>query len=1238
MNQSILNKLSCYVQQLSLQSVLFILLLFTYSGTKAQSTYSITGKVTYEKGAIVSGAVVFLTNTQKITSTNADGEFNLDQLQPGNYELVVKMIGFDPRIQNVVISNQSVNLTVKLTESNSSLNEVVVKGKPDPNREKYLKVFVKNFIGESVNESECKILNPGVIRIHYDKKTDKIEARSEDFIKVENNALGYRINYLLTNFIYDNKNESFAYQGKPYFEELEGTDVQKKQWKAKRDIAYLGSARHFFKALFNNTTEAEGFRMYFLPVTMTPEQASNITPVNSDTLFTVISNDFKLLKLTPRDDHQNPSRLYVMYTREKEPGKFYNSKDHIDLPWGIAAKRYQVSQLAPTKDTILLSKSGAIGPANSIIFNGYWIWERIAELLPFDYSTTAPKPVTGRLQQLVAGLDSFRNKVPMEKVHLHFDKPYYTLGDTIWMKAYVVNQENQLATSSKILYVDLINDRDSVKSSLHLPLSNGLAWGAITLSNSTLKAGNYHIRAYTTAMRSFDEDYFFHKPMRIGNAMPAVAAIGFAQKTIGTKKNNLKADIVTAPVVKDDPLDISVKFFPEGGDLVNGITSKVAFKAIGTTGLGKDVSGYVVDKDNKQVTAIQAEHAGMGTFMLQPEAGNNYTAVIKLINNNERRIPLPKADERGYVLSVKQNEDNVLVSLQVSNDLLNPGEISFVAQQNNTVRYIGKKQLTANTFTTTIPKSRFVEGLVQFTLFSPQYQPVAERLAFIRNADNHLKINLISEKTDYRQRDKVHFNVEVTTREGKPVSGNFSFAITDDGKVPYREADEKTIFSNLLLSSELKGYIEQPNYYFTDTTAVKAKELDNLMLTQGWRRFLWKDIISNNLPAFAYRADAGMAINGTVTRKGVPVHARVSLLINSGTGMVMDTVTNADGQFNFPDFPFKRGTTFNVKAQDALQSKDLKVEINSPNFQPVTLRYAQDFQSPDSNFTAYIENSKARFDELAKYGEATTKAKVLDEVLIKEKALKATAVQHSDNLAGAGNADQTLTFKDLLPCGSNSLAGCLAGRLANVNMTRNVAGALRPVARGFSSPGAVAAWAPTANGTPGDYTKTGNADAVMGIVVNGIMQQDYTLLNVMLASEVSSVEVFRGGGASSLYGVKGANGVLIITTKKGDVDYNAYTSGPPVIAPGNLKTYVYQGGYDMRRQFYFPDYNNAYTDRQKPDLRTTIYWNPNVVTDTNGKGSFEFFNADATGNYRVIAEGLDGTGQLGRIVSQYHVR
>jgi len=566
-------------------------------------------------------------------------------------------------------------------------------------------------------------------------------------------------------------------------------------------------------------------------------------------------------------------------------------------------------------------------------------------------------PANSRLQDIAVSLNGFSNKVPVEKVHIHFDKPYYSLGDTVWMKAYVVNETNGLSVLSKFLYADLVNNKDSVKTSLRLPLTNGLGWGGITLSDSLLKAGNYHIRAYTNLMRNFGEEYFFDKAVKIGNALPPIAGKGILSPI---KAKTIPKNEVQATPDKNDPAAISVQFFPEGGDLVNGLISKVGFKAVGAEGLGRRISGYVVDKDNIQMTTFQSEHAGMGAFVLHPDAGNNYTAVIKLNDGDEKRVELPKAKDKGYSLSVIQTESNVIVNIQASKDLLNSGEIALVAQANNTILYTGKKELSSNAFTTVIPKSRFPEGITQFTLFSPDYQPVAERLVFIRNDDKHLNIKVTTDKPDYKQRKRVHLNLEITGQDGKPVTGAFSLAVTDEGKVPYTEGDEKSIFSNLLLSADLKGYIEQPNYYFTDIIADKDKQLDDLLLTQGWRRFVWNEVLTGTYPAITFQPEKGRGVNGRiVTDKGKPVpNAKVTLLVNVAGGAILDTVANAEGRFSF-DFPFRQGTTFNVAATDAKKNTDLKVEIDKQQVTgQVTLTHLPEEQTLNTDFTVYIDNSK----------------------------------------------------------------------------------------------------------------------------------------------------------------------------------------------------------------------------------------------------------------------------------------
>jgi TonB-dependent SusC/RagA subfamily outer membrane receptor len=1236
-----------------MKRLFYIVLLFFSIGTNAQQTYSISGKVTDEKGESLPGATVFLANSKLMTTVNASGSFTLTGLQPGTYDLVVKMLGYNPYNQSVTIQKEPVNINIKLSENNTLLNEVVIKGKTDPDRARYLKLFIKNFIGESANSAACKILNPEVIQFRYDKAKEILYARSDEFIQIENSALGYKINYLLTRFELNKEGDTFLYEGKPYFEELKGSDEQRTLWDNNRKIAYSGSIRHFFKSLFNNTAEAEGFLVYRLPVKTVNDQAGNNNlppglylrhrtgggsrlviddlsspdPVNSTSLFSVINDDFKELTLNTVNGNNNDStKIFVVYTREEESSKFFNSSSHFDIGVHPSPKKSQVSFFSMINGDIAFDNKGSLLPANNIIFNGYWTWERVADLMPFDYSTGSPKPVTGKLVQIAASLDSFRKISPIEKVHIQFDKPYYSLGDTLWMKAYVVNANNELSATSRVLYVDLINDQDSVKTTMRLPLTHGLAWSALTLSDSLLKAGNYRIRAYSSVMRNLGEEYYFSKAIKIGNALRYNSTIVIPAKTkaIATGK---KTQAIT---VKDNPDNISVQFFPEGGDLVTGLSSKIALKATGPDGLSRAISGYVVDKNNRQVIMFQSEHTGMGAFMLQPDMDNTYTAVIKLADGNEKRIQLPKAQDQGYTMQVSQNDQDIIVNIQASNSLLNSGEIALIAQANNTILYTGTKELARTYFTAVIPKNRFPEGIVQLTLFNPAYKPVAERLVFIRNNNKHLNIKLIPNKKEYAQRGRVDLNMEVTDQDNKPVIGSFSLAVTDESKIPYAEINERTIFSDLLLSTDLKGYIEQPNYYFTDANADKDRQLDNLLLTQGWRRFLWADILNNNFPQISHQIEKARNISGQVlTDKGKPEPgAKISLLVNYGNGVILDTTADNNGRFTF-DFPFATETTYNVSITNAKKNTTLKVVFDKQKFaQPVTLKNLP-FELPDNNdFDTFLGYSRKRYDELKKY-DIHNGGILLKEVKIdayqKTEEIKAIATQHSSNFAGPGNADVVLTFVDLANVSTGQFGLWLDGRLPGIRIK-----ILDPINK--------SSWVPYSNmNGSADYVHSVSA---MTLVVDGV-EQDSAAYSYLDPHEIASIEILRGSGAASLYGMHGASGVFMVTTKQGDVDYNQYIDEhlhPGSTKPKGLKKEVFKDDYAMRRQFYSPNYDNPATQTQMADLRTTVYWNPTIVTDEHGKATVDFFNADGKGNYRVTVEGLNKDGDLGRHVNTYSVK
>lgn len=353
---------------------------------KFQMGLSITGTVTDEKGNAIPGAIAFLTNSEKITATDANGSFSLNKLQPGTYELVIKILGFDTYAQNITIQNLPVNITIKLNESNTALSEVLVKRKADHNRKRYLKFFIKNFLGESANANDCKILNTKDIKLHYDEERDVLEAWSDDFIVIRNKALGYQIKYLLKNFEFDAKNHIYTHQGYPYFEEMEGSDNQKSKWELNRRIAYEGSIRHFFKSLFNNTVESDGFMVYRFKTNAYNNDLTRL-PLKINSLSSVIDKDFKRLKLKSAGEiGSDTSKLYIVYTKEDEPVLFYKSDGHITLPVKLAKTQNQISQIIPLTDNILLDKNGTFSPANKILFTGYWSWERVAELMPSDYS------------------------------------------------------------------------------------------------------------------------------------------------------------------------------------------------------------------------------------------------------------------------------------------------------------------------------------------------------------------------------------------------------------------------------------------------------------------------------------------------------------------------------------------------------------------------------------------------------------------------------------------------------------------------------------------------------------------------------------------------------------------------------------------------------------------------------------------------------------------------------------
>jgi len=878
------------------------------------------------------------------------------------------------------------------------------------------------------------------------------------------------------------------------------------------------------------------------------------------------------------------------------------------------------------------------------------------------------------LRKMVDQLDKWRGEHPQEKVYLQLDKPSYAIGDDIWFKAYVtIGNKHQLSALSEILNVDLIDENDSVKRSIKLPLISGLANGDFALADS-MQEGTYRIRAYTNWMRNESEAYFFDKTITVVNSIrsdvftktaftyttqngkqkinalitysningePYVAKeVGYQiqlnGKTVfkgkGTTddKGNINASFVNTTndlaatgqilttikyadkktadktiAIKAVSDKIDVQFFPESGTLVNGVNSKISFKAIGADGLGINVKGTVVDDQNQTVITFNSTHLGMGVFKFAPSAGKTYKAHVTYPDGSEGVFDLPRAVDNGYSLAIdNSDDDNIDVTILPGKDLLNnAGQVNsllLVAQVGGQIYYAGNSPSGVKTFTATIPKSKFPSGIVQFTLFSGNGEPLNERLVFVKNNDD-LKLSVTADKPKYAPREKVTISLNAKNTEDKPASASFSAAVIDMSKVPVDETVEESILSNILLSSDLKGYIEKPGYYFHNANANAKADLDVLLMTQGYRRFEWKKILNDQFNPIVYKPEKTLQVSGhlkTVWGKPV-VRGKVTLFTTAGGVFMIDTVSDDKGNFVFKDLVFRDSIRFVIQARTAKDRKNLEIELDNIAPQaPGKNKNAPDVQVNISDGqSVYLKNSKNKFNEDIKYGIGNHTI-VLKEVFIKDVKSKKDLVKNSNNLNGPGNADQVLTYKDFENMG---------GMFVNALQMKIFGVTFR-------------------NGVPYSTRSQGQP---MTVMVDGVqMEGDY--LNTLSVNDVGSVEVLRSIGNTAIYGFRGGGGVLVITTKRGGEGsvYNRYAPGVVTYAPK---------GYYKAREFYSPAYDDPKTNTQMQDLRSTIYWKPNIVTDKDGNATFSFFNADAKATYRILIEGIDVDGNLGRQVYTYKV-
>ena len=1178
----------------------------------------ITGRVfSRNDHSPVADASVFISNSSIGAVTAKDGTFRLTDVKPGKYELVVTNIGFETYAQTVTVTDKNADISdVLLKPTTIALQAVVIKAENDLNRERYLNTFKEEFIGTSMLAKDCKILNPEVLDFQYDEKESKLTASSIDFLIIENIALGYRLKYLLNEFSLDAKDpnkKNIFYKGPFLFQQLQGTPAQERRWERNRLEVYRNSPMHFFRALSRDRLRQENFLVFKFISYDNPERPTqnlinsriqfykNLPSLNSKQRDSLAYWTRKLklptkLKKFVRDTLKkkdlivdgNPTGPFELRTDNdgllisySKSGHF-NMTDQLDYLYNSSNHETTFAKLNSTG--VLFYANGILADPYSLIYSGVWAQHRIAELLPINYEPPLSSPEYLNQEDIADRLKAFNKVHPTEKVYLHFDKPYYASGDTIYFKAYVTDGERHfLSDNSGVLHLDLINSKSKIDQSIKLQLTNGIAWADIALPDS-LQTGKYRLRAWTK-LTLYDSCSYFEKTISVGSLAGLKPPQSAQVPSLG---QNSKADL---------------QFFPEGGELVAGINSQVAFKAIDTNGLGINLKGVVFDSENRQVTTFASSHLGMGSFSITPKASESYHAQVTYFDGSTDEIPLPKTSNNGITLSV--NTD----SLQKATLKLEANQAFFAENKNKAFALVIYSGGVATTISCTLDSSvmsfdlvkrRLFTGVNIVTLFTAKNEPIAERIFFIQNQDL-LTLNIDLDKKTYHTRDKVGLKLIAKTRADSASIGNFSIAVTDKSKVPIDEDNESTILSNLLLTSDLKGDIESPNYYFTADSSRsfrKQKELDIVMMTHGYRRFSWKQVLSLNTSHPQVQKEKGIEIAGTVTTLlGKPIAKSTVSLIPKLGGPILYQQTDENGNFKFDSLAFSDSTEFFLSATNEVGKSDVKIAYKQ-DFTVLPLSGSTSYKI-DTAFlmTSYLVNHKAQWDDYAKYG--WPKGHILNEVKIR--AIKTNDHYKSSSLLGPGHADQVMHADEIEKIGG-MLSTSLEGKLHGVTLINGGKGAV--------------AWLTSdlhlIHGSP------------MLIVIDGAnMGKAYPIDNIR-SSDVETVEVLRFASAS-IYGSEGGNGVLVITTKqgKGLQSKDIPSTG---ILPITVK------GFYRAREFYAPKYEANLPSNPRPDLRSTIYWNPAVVTDKDGNANFEFYSADAPGTYRVVVEGIDNKGDLGRRV------
>jgi hypothetical protein len=756
----------------------------------------------------------------------------------------------------------------------------------------------------------------------------------------------------------------------------------------------------------------------------------------------------------------------------------------------------------------------------------------------------------------------YQNGALQEKLFVHTDKTFYLAGETIWFKLYAVDASwHRPFSAGSISYIEVLNKEGKPVMQTKVAMANGNGNGSLIIPGF-LNSGTYIFRAYSSWMKNFPSDFFFEQVIYIVNTLITPPAI---------------------PVVKLPP---SIQFFPEGGNDIYGLEGKMGFKVTDGFGNGLDCTGAIVNQHNDTISHFHSLHNGMGNFQYRPEKNNVYYAVMSL-NDSMLKQKLPTPADHGFVMHVSgPGEDQLTVRVLATPEFNNTTVYIFV-QTRQLVKNVQSGQINHGEAIFRVNRKDLGDGISTITLFNQYRQPVCERLVFKRSEEK-LQIGAKTDQAVYDTRRLIQVDINTSNKNNLPLDGNFSmsvFLIDSLQPVP-----GQSIVDWLYLSSDLKGKIESPEYYFTNTDMNVDEALDNLLLTQGWRRFVWKEVLENKKTYFEFLPE----IEGPVVN---------SKLINKPTG---SAVGNSIAYLSIPgsDNSFSSATS-NSQGNLHFGFRDI-YKNNAVVVQP-----------------ALSKDSNDRVDVSSAWSDKITYSPLPQLMLFKNQESLLLKRSISNQVENTYGMDRKRKFEPINP-DTSSFYG-RADKIYDLDdYTRFQT--MEEVLREYVEDVRVR--------KDGDKFTFKVRNRLFGtyfeedplILLDGIPVSDATKIIALDPLKIRRIEVVTHNYfvGSSVY-----EGIINIKSYNGAL-------GATQIDPNSLV--VEFEGLQQKRSFYSPDYpSQELRDSHLPDFRNVLFWAPQIITGKDGASRLSFYSSDLKGKFAIVIQGISNSGLPGKTVSYFEV-